>query len=105
CWTDLSQIFTLSPHYALPISVFLSVELDKYVVPDFDHLWMVGINQRFAINRFSFFIRTAVYMYFGAGATGTCLAHFPDIIFFLAFEDAILANPFGPFIVSFLVER
>ena len=44
-------------------------------------------------------------MNFGTRTTRTCIAHFPEIIFFITVNDAVFGNIFFPHSSSFLVTR
>ncbi len=78
-------------------AVFFAVVLDKYIVPYFDHLWMIFVNQ-FSTRYFgNFFFRSAVNMYFSARPAGACITHLPEIIFFIAKNDPVFRHYFSPF--------
>ena len=82
-------------------TVSLPVVLDKYVVPDFNNLRMVVVNE-FIAGDFSFFsFITNVDMNFGARAAWAGVAHFPEIILFGTSQNAIFRNIFFPNFESF----
>src|SRR5665647_1747126 len=56
-------------------AIFFSVELDEYIVPYFNHLWMIVVYQCASCYLFSFFIISAIHMYFCAGAARASVTH------------------------------
>jgi len=78
------------------LSVCLAIELDKDQVPDLYDLRMALIHH-FSPTYFSpFLITTNIYMDFRAGATGSAVAHLPEIILFVAKENLIFRKVFFP---------
>jgi len=58
--------------------------LNKYIVPYFNYLWVIFVYKVPSGYFVSFFVASAIYMYFTARATGARFAHFPKIILFVA---------------------
>ena len=66
---------------------------------------MVLVYQGCAINGLALLGRTHIEMNLGARTTRTCIAHLPEIVFLVSFEDSLGINELGPAIVGFLIEQ
>ena len=80
----------------LQAAIFFSVELNKYIVPYFYYLRMIFVYQRSSGYQGSFIVGPAIHMYFRARATGTCIAHFPKIVFFITENNPVGMYKFLP---------
>jgi hypothetical protein len=86
-------------------AVGLAVEFHEHVVPYLDNLRMVGVDELFSI-LFRFFVsRTDVDVDFRARPARTLVAHFPEIVFLIAEQNAVFGDQCFPDVVCFLVER
>ena len=66
------------------LSVGFAVILDEYQVPYFNYLRMACIDKFLARLLSLFLIMAYVNMHLRAWAAGTCIAHFPKVVFFVA---------------------
>ncbi len=84
-------------------AVGLAVELNEHVVPDFHHLGVVLIHEFVAGHEGALGVAAQVHMYFGAGAAGTGVAHFPEIVFFVAVKNLFAGQEAQPKLEGFVV--
>ncbi len=80
-----------------------AVELHEHVVPHLDHVGVVGVDQFAAVAAGALVVGAQVDVDFGAGAAGTLVAHFPEVVFFAEGQDAVFRHVFFPLVVGFLV--
>src|SRR5690606_26100434 len=83
--------------------IVLPIELHEYQVPDFDHLRMVGIDQRLPVNLSALRVTSHIYVYLRTRTAGTGITHFPKVISFATHENAILGDQSLPVPVRFIV--
>ncbi|CCZ49491.1 putative uncharacterized protein [Bacteroides sp. CAG:661] len=86
-------------------AVGLAVVLHEHEVPDFDDLRVVLVHQ-FASGHLGFlFFRARVDVDLRAGAAGTRIAHFPEIVMLVAVQDVVFRQELFPvgggFVVAF----
>ncbi len=78
-------------------SIFFTIVLDEYIVPNFNHLLVIHVYQITARHFGTFFIRAHVYVNFTTRTTRTRFTHLPKIIFFVSKNDLFLRQNFLPF--------
>ena len=74
----------------LKAAVNLAVVLHEHEVPDLDDQGMILIDQRSTGQGGLFFLAAQVDVNLAARATGTRIAHFPEVVVGIAIEDVIL---------------
>ena len=84
-------------------AVGFAVVLHKYIVPNLNHLWVTSVYECQAVNLGAFVVVTDVDMYFGARATRSCIAHFPEIVFFVSVDNAARRQELFPNFSRFVV--
>ena len=86
-------------------TIGFAVELHEYVVPDFNDLRMALVHQTKSVDFGTLTIGADIDMYFGTRTAGTCVTHFPKIIFLITVNNAVcrqkLRPDFGSFVVTF----
>ena len=85
-------------------AVGLAVELHEHDVPYLDNLRVVFVDQ-FAPSRtvLLLFLGTAVDVNLGAGSAGTCVAHLPEVVVFVAIDDVVCGHVLSPELGSLVV--
>ena len=84
-------------------TISFAVVLHEHVVPNLNHLWVVAIHKVATIDLCALCIWTKVDMNFRTRTTRTCIAHFPEVIFFVTIDNAINSNIFSPNVGSFVI--
>ena len=84
-------------------AVRLAVELHEHDVPDFDNLRVVLVHQFVARLLGLFFRRAAVEVNFRARSAGAGVAHFPEVVVFVAVDDMVGRQVLGPNLGRFVV--
>jgi hypothetical protein len=84
-------------------TVGLAVVLHEDEVPDLDHLGIILIDQFGSGHLLAIFFAAEVDMDLRAGSARTRVAHFPEVIMFVAIDDMIFRKIFLPFAGSFVV--
>ncbi len=82
-------------------AVCFTVVLHEDEVPDLDDLWVVFVDEVSSAYLFALVVGAHVYMDFGAGAAGACVAHFPEVVVFVAVDDAVFVDVLGPGVEGF----
>ena len=86
-------------------TIGFAVVLHEYVVPDFNYLRMALVHQTKSVDFGTLTVGADIDMYFGTRTTGTCITHFPEIIFLVAVDNAVcrkkLRPDFGSLVVTF----
>ena len=85
------------------VAVGLAVVLHEHKVPYFDNLGMVLVHHLRTGNFGPFFVAAEVDVDFAAGAARACIAHFPEIIVFVAVYDMVGGQMFHPYFGGFVV--
>ena len=85
-------------------AVSLAVVLHEHEVPYFYDLGIVFIDKRRSRDFFLFIVAAQVHMYLRRRPARTLVAHFPEIVVFVAFYYTILRHIFFPYVVSLAVE-
>ena len=73
-----------------------AVEFHEHEVPDFDHTWVVFVDPIATGDGCTFGLVAQVDVDFGAGSTRTGIAHFPEIVFLVAIDDAVFRDQVQP---------
>ena len=70
-------------------AIGFAVVLHKHIVPNLNHLRVTSVYKRQTVNLSAVFVATDIDMNFGAGATWSCVSHFPEIIFLISIDNTI----------------
>ncbi len=84
-------------------SIGFSVVLHKYIIPNFNHLWVTSIHQRQTVYFCTIIVITNIDMYFRTWTTRTRIAHFPKIIFFIAVNNTVFWQELFPNSSRFII--
>ena len=85
-------------------SVRLPHELHEDEVPDFDDLRVVLVDELGPRDGSPVGLASDVHMDFRAGATGTGLTHFPEVVLLVGLQDALGGHVLGPEVDGLLIE-
>ena len=80
----------------LEAAVGLAVELHEHDVPDLDDLRVVLVDKVASGHVATLALGARVDVYLGAGATGACVAHLPEVVVLVAVDDVVGRQVLGP---------
>ncbi len=82
-----------------------AVKLHEHQVPDLHHLRVIPVHQVPARHPLHLLLRAQVDVDFGAGAAGTGVTHFPEVVFFGAEQDTLIGHNSLPEVQGIVVLR
>ncbi len=86
-------------------AVGLAVVLHEHEVPYLDDKGVVLVHERRAVHSLAFRLGTQVDVDFGARTARTRVAHFPEVVVFVAVDDVRFRQVLEPYFGSFVIAR
>ena len=76
------------------MAIGLTLILHEHKVPDLNNVVVVRVHKLVAGDLCNLLIRPQVYVDFGAGAAGTGVSHFPEVVVLVSGKDVVCGEVF-----------
>ena len=87
----------------LEVSICHTVVLHEHKVPDLDHLGIILVDERCAVDLGTLFIAAEVDMDLAAGTAGTHITHLPEVVMTIAIDDMARREVLLPYLGCLLI--